>query len=137
MCRKCARRKSNISRHIPVNGLIDQRHLKSRLIRFLKNVARENMSGIIRDCSMKKETKKRKRAESKRRKTMISERLKKESFELFAKLQKLAVFIGSERYKKLSLFHRYLLRRQFHFMRRYLCKRCAYGDFQADEHQGS
>ena len=78
------------------------------------------MSGIILGCSMKKETKKRKRAESKRRKTMISERLKKESFELFAKLQKLAVFIGSERYKKLSLFHRYLLRRQFHFMRRYL-----------------
>lgn len=78
------------------------------------------MSGIIRGCSMKKETEKRKRAESKRRKTIISEKLKKESFELFAKLQKLAVFIGSERYKKLSLFHRHLLRRQFHFMRRYL-----------------
>lgn len=38
---------------------------------------------------------------------------------MFTKLQKLAVFIGSERYKKLPLFHRYLLRRQFHFMRKY------------------
>lgn len=52
-------------------------------------------------------------------KNNISEKLEKESFDLFTKLQKLAVFIGSERYKKLSLFHRYLLRRQFHFMRKY------------------
>lgn len=52
-------------------------------------------------------------------KNNISEKLEKESFDLFTKLQKLAVFIGSERYKKLSLFHRYLLRRQLHFMRKY------------------
>lgn len=52
-------------------------------------------------------------------KNNISEKLEKESFDLFTKLQKLAVFIGSERYKKLPLFHRYLLRRQFHFMRKY------------------
>lgn len=49
----------------------------------------------------------------------IFEKLEKESFELFTKLQKLAVFIGSERYKKLFLFHRYLLRRQLYFMRKY------------------
>lgn len=52
-------------------------------------------------------------------KNNISEKLEKESFDLFTKLQKLAVFIGSERYKKLPLFHRYLLRRQFHFMSKY------------------
>lgn len=52
-------------------------------------------------------------------KNNISEKLEKESFDLFTKLQKLAVFIGSEKYKKLSLYHRYLLRRQFHFMRKY------------------
>lgn len=52
-------------------------------------------------------------------KNNISEKLEKESFDLFTKLQKLEVFIGSERYKRLSWYHRCLLRRQFRFMLKY------------------
>lgn len=52
-------------------------------------------------------------------KNNISEKLEEEGLDLFIKLQKLEVFIGSERYKRLSWYHRCLLRRQFGFMRKY------------------
>lgn len=49
----------------------------------------------------------------------VLERLKKESSELFDKMIKLSLFIGSDKYKHLSFLHKHLLRRQFRFMRKY------------------
>ncbi|WP_288983125.1 hypothetical protein [uncultured Treponema sp.] len=49
----------------------------------------------------------------------VIERLEKESAELFDKMTKLALFIGSDKYKQLSFWHKHLLWRQFHFMRKY------------------
>lgn len=59
-------------------------------------------------------------------KSNIIEKLEEEGLDLFLRLQKLELFIGSERYKKLSWYHRCLLRRQFHSMCKYhqvLCLR--------------